>query len=366
MVNLLTATRFFPENYTESLTDVLQCMSLSNNIENVTLNGTSAFRSLLYYADYDAVEIYEKGNAKQLQAAVKRLQKLPLCYVDEFKGGVIKEWNVLNEEDTVKQYSRFRCHQKLRRLKVKNIISEKEYFRALSLLVKNPNVEQFHNMKKEWRFGVLRWKARDILKGYLILRDGSKYCLQKAFKDNSLKKLDVVAWIDTKFMECTMIYFKHEMYIENYEDKLVLDIRYYQTVGNYFKSLKRLFSLYRDSKSNEHDKLEDIVSILNSDIGILYVVVNDIAALIYVLQEVPSLPKKHVKLAFNNVRENLGKVYSLLPFLKKEETILKDILKMEKNIHKISIPKLEALQNDLTLMLNNATRRKMKDCDLLH
>ena len=360
MYSLLTSQRMFPENYSPELTQTLRSMSLSKNIENVYLAGSSAVRSLKYFADYDANEVYSKGKASDLQKSIRQLIHRPLCYVQEFKGGVINDWNVVQEEQSEKEFSISSAKVKLWKLYSQRIISVDEYKEAMYLV----NTSDFKTIQKSLRFGVVRWSAEDVIKGYKTLRNGTAFPLEECFKDDkTLKKLDVVAWIDDKFMECTMIYRKKLTIESDLIANLKNDVEYYTKSGEVFKALKRTYSLARLTKDTS--TLETCVSILNSDVGVLYTVVNDIEALITVWENARILPRSHVQSTLSHIRQQVGFVYDVKPFLKQEASFLKAILTVEKNPHKKHIKKLKSLQSNLQSILNTETKKRLKSIESL-
>lgn len=162
------------------------------------LAGSSTIRTLRFFTDYDGYEVVKKPTAKQLQKA-----------------------------------------EKLQELHSLHIITDEEYNEATSLLLSAPTFAEQVKIKKLLRFGVLRWTPKDILRGYLVLRDSTHYPLQKVFEDGSTTKLDVVAWIKDKFIEFTMLYFTSYTPLDL--DDYRKDIRFYMDVGNYHKALKRMW-----------------------------------------------------------------------------------------------------------------------------
>ena len=109
--------------------------------------------------------------------------------------------------DDENNYNHKHTQSQLQGLHAKGIITDEELKEASSLLQPHPSFAERVKIKKLLRFGVLRWTPKDILRGYLTLRDGSRFPLQQVFEDGSVTKLDVVAWIKDKFIEFSMLYF---------------------------------------------------------------------------------------------------------------------------------------------------------------
>ena len=355
--------KLFPDNYSDAVVDVLSKMSLNQSLKHVRLAGSSTIRTLRFFADYDAYEVVQKPTAKQLQKVVRTLLKTPLCYITEFKGGEIKAWNVIQDAQT---YNYTHAQEKLQELHSQHIITDEEYNEATSLLLPAPTFAEHVKIKKLLRFGVLRWTPKDILRGYLVLRDSTHYPLQKVFEDGSTTKLDVVAWIKDKFIEFTMLYFTSYTPLDL--DDYRKDIRFYMNVGNYHKALKRMYTLTRAQlrrrEKPDYD-MEKIVAILNHPVSILYVILNDIQAIYYVMEHAHTLPKAHLRLTLQTIRENLGTLTEPAKLIHAEPHILTMLKVLEQDISKEGIVCLHALENTLNVLLNTETKRLMYEKNTL-
>ena len=124
-------------------------------------------------------------------------------------------------------------------------------------------------MIKFLRFNILRWKPNEILRGVKTLRNGEKYTLKEALGDKTLFKLDVIAYIDEKYTEFSIIYDvrlnNHRLNYTPIDTKKTLknDIVLYKKTENYFKLLKRVFSLYNyEIKYDKKDKKNEIIKVL--------------------------------------------------------------------------------------------------------
>ena len=164
MKKVLLMRKKFPEHYQDEVVDILTKMSLSKDVNHIFISGTASVRALLYFADYDANENFKRGTPAQFQASIKLLMHTPQCYIGDCKLGNIHKWNVVQEEDELKDYVFDVATSKLASLKRAHIISADEYNEARSLLKRNPSLQEFIKLKKLMRFGIVRWKPSDILK----------------------------------------------------------------------------------------------------------------------------------------------------------------------------------------------------------
>lgn len=104
------------------------------------------------------------------------------------------------------------------------------------------------------RPNILRWKPEEIIKGYQIIRDGSRYNLEKALSSEVITKLDIVTYINNRYTEFSNIYeFRMKkgnkiIKLNNFNMDILLtlkqDVLTYIELGHYFKALKRLYSYY--------------------------------------------------------------------------------------------------------------------------
>jgi hypothetical protein len=92
----------------------------------------------------------------------------------------------------------------------------------------------------------------------------------KYFPDVSFIKIDIIARINNIYNEVSCIYnFDTNSNDETkYVSSLVDDIKDYKKKGNYYKVLKRLFSLYK--LRNDKNKLVQLSMFLNNNYGKLY------------------------------------------------------------------------------------------------
>ena len=334
-------SRQFPLQYSSGLRKVLKTISIGT--PNVV--GSSAEHTILYSADFDLAERvqYKSSSPGTFQKKIRAIQKIGT--IVDIKCGEITEWNLLKKptvKNRVKNYSQKDELEHLSHLWQTEIITDSEYNHAKTLLKPSLTVVEFLLARKELRFGLLRWTPKEVLDGYKVFRD-RHIMLSEAMKSKGITKVDVVAWVNTKYMEFSNIIVwynksKPYAYIPSIKQALSEDIRLYEAEGNYVKVAKRMLNLalkYGDTETSE-----SIRDILNGPIGKLYVVTVDLE----VLNEFPQavVPgKKREELDL--LRDDFAKLFypelnsatpsiSLLPKLTK---ILQENMKITMEQHKL-------------------------------
>ena len=336
-------TRIFPKQYSSELQKVLHAISIGT--PNIV--GSSADPSILYSADYDLLErvIYNKGSVKLFQNKIKTLSKIGK--IVDIKCGEITEWNLLKKpfikNGLVQDYSQTKELEQLNNLWSKQIISDSEYKLGKSLLKKSLTAFEYLKAKKELRFGILRWSLKEIEDGTKIFRERVIY-LEDAIKSKGITKIDVIAWVTTKYVEVSNIILWTKTgnityaYIPSAKKALTEDILYYESEGNYMKVGKRILSLANHFQDTEI--INSLTNILNSPIGKLYISIVDLE----VLNEFPnaiSSVKKRKELDL--LRNDFAKLYypelkGIVPnmrLLPKMYEILQEKMKITLKEHKL-------------------------------
>jgi uncharacterized protein YqgQ len=296
--------------------------------EYFKINGSAGIASQAFYGDYDLYEtvdetIFKKNItydtfinkvANKLKDIIKTLLKTTLVYIGDIKSGEVPEWNVKNIDE-------------LKELYKNKLISKKEFLNALKEI-------KCLSCSQSRRFGVIRWKPEEILKGYKILRDGTKYTLEDGISSKKgMTKIDIVAYVHNKFTEFSVIYnFKYKgKNISDYDYNIINLISESSMIsyleGKYFKVIKRLFSIARIKDSKKH--LELLNGILNSDLGRLYNVIGDISTLLYLFENESNIPKKRIENEIQEFRSRLANIYTLTKWFKFEDYVLKEIYKIQ-------------------------------------
>jgi len=139
----------------------------------------------------------------------------------------------------------------------------------------------------------LRWSYDDIMKGE---NKGIKFT--DAIQMDVMCKLDIIAIIDNKITEFSNIYIFNNP--KKNDELKELEKDYFELIkeGNYFKALKRLFSIF--SLKNQKSKISKLLKYFNSDIGIINKCRSDLDILLLLLTE-----QTFRKVPLNIVKHNL-------------------------------------------------------------
>jgi len=156
----------------------------------------------------------------------------------------------------------------------------------------------------------LRWSYDDIMRGScqgILFND--------AIKMNSTIKLDIVYLLNGIFTEITEVYFiklgKHQNYdnkelnSKNIKNELQKEFHELVNENNYFKALKRLFSILQiEKKFSDVDKF---IHFFNSESGILYKANADLQILITVIDNKFRKPEiSDIKNNLQIIKQNLS------------------------------------------------------------
>ena len=334
--------RDFPQQYSKPLRKVLKALSFGT--PNVI--GSSADYKVLYSADYDLVEnvIVRRNTAKAFQRKIKAILKVGKLV--DMKIGEVSEWNLLKKpyikNEKVHNYKQKDELAHLAYLWQNKIITHDEFMSATEMLQPHLSAEEFLLAKKELRFGLLRWTIHEVMQGYKELRDQKPMWLEDAFKTKGITKLDLVAWVNTKYVEFSNIILwtnrsgKAYAYIPALKKSLMEDILLFQCEKNYVKLAKRMLSLAKQYKDTEI--VDKLVTILNSPLGKLYMLTADLEVLDEFPQAITQARKRH---ELDLMRDYFAKLY------------FPELNRAVPNIH--LLPKLrEVLQSEMKIALENS------------
>jgi hypothetical protein len=367
-------------DFSSEIIDIMNNMSFTDG-QNVSIVGTGSLRSQLYSSDFDFMEAVEnkKGETineylkflkKKFQTIIKRLLKMELVYIGDIKCGSVPEWQVIDED--IKKYSQSKSIKILDNLLNDKVINSKEYEEKMKLLKPSINILEFLFLKDEFKYHIIRWTPKEILNGYKTLDDGSKYDLENGFKTPSNTKLDVIGWIyGNRFCDFSMIYqfnFNGKPINGinlNSEEGIKQDIIYLLNEKEYFKMAKRIFSIARRT---DDEKVMGILSnLFNSELGIIYQIINDIKTLEYLIENNDVLPIERIHFEEDHFKNRLSNV-TIPSLLSQKKTINSLINRLEKTTSKnksLTLKELDELKNILEKILNNTTEIYLKNIRFL-
>lgn len=349
----LTRVKQFPMNYGSRVIEVFNAMTFGDGL---SVLGSSSIRSQLYGGDYDGYEIVQmheenyqtalKKLAKQFQIIVKRVKDMKDVWIGDIKVGVYDAWRVIPASG---RWDVMEAVNKVKGLRAEKIISAEEERDALLLLWEATDEPGMIAAKEGIKFHVIRWTPSDIARGDKTLRDGSKIRLWEAMGTPGITKLDVIAWLGEAegFTDFSVIYeFKNNdtvlnPSVMNAKKSLMESLIYYMSTGNYFKAIKRMYSLAKIE--GDEQRLAKLSGILNGDLGRLYQITSDIDTLTRLLDEHKGYSSKDVRAEIDGFITRLSHIYTLDGYIKDEPRILNQI----KRILKLPLGQIKSKLNVL-------------------
>lgn len=357
----LLSSKEFPANYSKSVLHILKTASMTG-LKHLQIVGSSSIRSQQYSADFDANEKVNMSIpevASKLKEIMKNLRMIPECYITEVKCGEVPEWDCFHQNahydvdnDKIMNFNVTNSKSKVASLERAKVISPAEAKGAMRLLDAANTPIGFLTARKSIRFHILRWNPLQIIEGILEYR-GHLFSLEDAIKSGGLIKTDIIANINNRYLEFSVIYDiysdgKHiTKFPTNLTNSLKEDILYYNE-KNIFKGLKRSYSLAKVLKDTKAAKM--LVPLLNSDLGRLYQIIGDLTTL-HTLLDRPKTPLADIKYQLDEMKARMGNIYQMKDFLSKEHDIVGTIEALLKQpnvvIFKKGIYKLITLLNGI-------------------
>jgi hypothetical protein len=251
--------------------DLLKYVSLLKFKDHrIILAGTAGMASQQYFSDYDLLSIIDKKYSNE--------------YIYNTIHTIIKKTDELNDM----------------------------YFIELKIQNKDESKKKFFNIE-------------DINENDFI----------KSIKNLDFIKLDYIIRLNNKFIELSIIYSFKEIKEtdetnDNNEKELLKnlndDVKELQKEGNYFKSVKRIFSIYNSlnitKKLWDKSKMLKISEFLNSDIGALYAKNSNLKAIKLLLENYDDNETKRralLNLKDLGIEPNLNKIDEMI---KKNDTAI--------------------------------------------
>lgn len=363
----------YPTNYPADAVAILDGMSLDGKGKNVELVGSQALRSQLYAGDYDAND-FASGTLNHLASLfsemVRRMSKMDGVFVGDIKAGVVSEWDVMGKarvhNGVVMNYNADTSRSKVLQLRKKGVITPTEEREYLAVLKSSPTPTELVIAKNTIKPHIVRWTVKEAIDGKRTLQNGSVYTLQDAFASHGAVKVDVVGWIqNNRYTDFAMIYFLSsngkKLYAPiQFEDDIKESILYYIHEGNYFKVLKREFSLAKFK--HETNKMEELSEVLNHDLGRIYHILGDVMTLIALFTETQTHPKRLADIRYE-IDQFKGRMSNIVaePFLAKEHTLLGYINSALKTTSpKQLVATLTKIEKILTDLLRTSAKKYVK------
>ena len=369
----------YPLNYQKATQHLINIISF--NSKNVKIQGTMSYRAYRYPSDYDLFETVHVSSisriVKDFQAKIKLLLSLNDVFIGDIKAGEYEPLRIINERAYFKNnrvvgYDYEDTMNRLKQMMEKQLITQKEFKKFKSLIKNKPTKAQWNIMVKNLRLHVLRWSPDDVLKGYKQFNK-HRVTLEEALQTTGLFKLDVIAYINNKFSEFSIIYDlrsgnkRVNNFKININEDLKANINQLQDNEQYFKMLKRVLSLMRvkmktlksdDDKAMLSREIEAITDILNGELGILNSVANDIEIILQILENEKNTPTITIKEQIDNFIHRLSSIYKTQSYLNNENNIIGKIHSALKATTKAKLEQqLKHIRDELLHILNQNAKK---------
>ncbi len=208
----------------------------------------------------------------------------------------------------------------------------------------------------------IRWTPAQVLAGKKR-HAGKMLPMAAALLMPGMAKMDAIAMVASRFTDFSVVYEFHNKgkalnpIQEDVMKSLLKDIAEFNKEGNYFKVLKRLYSIAR--YENDTDTVKELTTVLNSDLGRLYHIIGDMRTLVELLQR-PRVPLKEIRSEIDQFVSRLSGIYTLSDYLKDEKDIVHRIHALLK-VKKAKMAKgLTELADQLDGYLQYATKHIAK------
>jgi hypothetical protein len=349
------------------------------------LEGSSALRAVKYPSDLDAFEFVVthptkvdavKQFAKGLKQIVKRVKITRCAYFGEFKAGTHEEFKELDpghiSNMRVKGFYPVAQKNVVNDLYKQKLLTKEQYVELFKAIRPFPSLDQYFNYKGLIHsLRAIRWTDKEILAGKKLLSNGKVLSLEDALLQEAMIKIDIYVLTDGRYVECTNIFEfvggdeakKQDLnhIVPEYTKTMSEAILDYKVQENYYKMARRMFSFAISTKNNK--AMEKLNTILNSGLGILNQVVNDIGVLLLMIDKLNAIPKGTIANEIDGFKSRLANVY--------EYDFVDDALMQKFNTMKLSVDNkvklkglLEHMEEYLFDNLNEYTLKALRDNDL--
>lgn len=344
--------------------EIVKLLTLQPNNEPELL-GSMSLKSIQYAVDYDFFNMITLKNITDYKSYITRLisnletiiNKNTL--ITDIKYGVNK--NIYKSD--FKNYKEVFYYIESNKY---ISTSQKKELNKLYNNINNENdiINQFYFLDAFRKTYTLRWSLKELVNGYKMV-DNEKKTLGDCLYDPAIFKIDLLAQTRKGLEEISIIYqFKYRNKILNggYVDikqSLRKDITILFGKEKYFKCLKRIFS-YNTMKGDNERMNDNLIKLFNSNVGILYMVINDMEQII---EHAKEIKRENLLFEIDIIKLNLNKIYEFDNDLLDKITEKLFLLKSKDN-EKIKI-EVEEIKNIFEEILKVKTLQYIKNNDLI-
>ena len=208
----------------------------------------------------------------------------------------------------------------------------------------------------------IRWTVEQVLKGKQIM-DKHFHTLADCIRNPVLFKLDVVAFIDNRYTELSIIYSYNKtpkLSDNDFKTQLKEEVAEKFNEGMFYKMSKRIFSIVRLDEDTE--MANKLLPLFNGDLGRLYSIISDLDVLVYLFEHKKHINKVRMNSELENIKARMANIWNLSSFVKNEGTFLKVI---GKQIKRPNPEGLIELGDKLFAILNKSAQGVLGELKLL-
>ena len=342
-LNTILATRPYPDSYTQEILNNIKLVNWSEHDPALPF-GSYALEQQLWPGDidlseffYDCCSIDEVVHKFFLKTkrVIRDIIATKEHYFSEFKTGEDMRYaiNIGSLLNGVWFINRKNIVFQTRRFRKKKLISEAEYKTIMSIVRnKHPTQDDYDILFNLFRnHRVIRWTEDEILQGYKMLPGKLKFKFIDGLKQKSHIKIDVLAYINNRFIEVTNFFYlvlekpNEKPYIinvgDNYtsdffakriEEQLPIDIEklfYSKYYFSAFKGVKRMWALARYFRDPYVVGL--LEPFIAGRISLLYQLRSELETIITLLERVHNPPKNSIAHAIQEIKSRIAYVLEI-------------------------------------------------------
>jgi hypothetical protein len=150
----------------------------------------------------------------------------------------------------------------------------------------------------------IRWNYEDIMKGFKDIDTKNVQFVDTLHNNNNTIKIDVLALVDTEFVEisCNYYFSNSTVKVDDVLLSLMLDIKKYYHEKKYFKMMKRVMSF----RMIKNENVDNLIKLFNSDTGFLYQIIHKVDVVEFILNN-------RIKFNINDVNNEIDNIIKAIP-----------------------------------------------------
>jgi len=289
-----------------------------------------------YPSDIDLNEKYEsccdfneavKDVKDKIQNIALKIKNEKNVYLGDFKAGYDTRYFIdigYIKRSRLKNYNPLLIRNSIINIANQGLFTEKQKNNLLFKVIEKPTIQEYtdleNNIKKYY---IVRWNIDELIKGFKILSLNVRFTLEEAIEQKSLIKVDIWLFLNQRYLELSnflMLTYKDKngfitLLTEKpkpFEDALIQEIFYYNSVDKYMKVAKRLWSYAVLKKDKE--LIINLYSLFSSGAAKMYQIVGETEVIKNILEKYKKISIKTITLNIDNWKSRLGTIMSdILP-----------------------------------------------------